>query len=168
MRKQLTSSNCCLPYQHAVSKLYINAEARAPFLKGSTKNGNALTQVDVVVYGQKSIRLDVGQILSSARMYLQHPYHQDPNTYYDNPHVLRTTDITTRSHPAVKFLPVLDMVSDDSDIEVVPSHDSTSQHDLPANERFQRRVAGVFNSLTRFKSLKRLEADIKITTPLRQ
>lgn len=30
------------------------------------------------------------------------------------------------------------------------------------------KVARVFDSLTRFKSLKRLEADAKITTPLKQ
>lgn len=45
--------------------------------------------VDIVLYGSRDIRDEVGNILSSARSYLQYPCYQEPNTEYDNPHHLQ-------------------------------------------------------------------------------
>lgn len=68
----------------------------------------------------------------------------------------------------MKSLSEIHSSPNDLEIEDVSPTDIIPEKDLSANLRFQRRVAGIFNSLTRYKSLKRLEADVKITTPLRQ
>jgi SWI/SNF-related matrix-associated actin-dependent regulator of chromatin subfamily A3 len=161
--KILSSLDTC------VLKVYVAVEAAAPFIKDPARvNRGILLPVDIVVYGQKPIRHSVGHILSSARMYLQHPCHQDPNTYYDNPHFLKAADISTSSGMVVKALSGIHASAGDSDIEAMSPDDKIPEDDLPANVRFQRKIDGIFNSLTRYKSLKRLEADVRITTPLRQ
>lgn len=58
---------------------------------------NVVVPFDVVLYGQSAIRESVDRILSSSRLYLQHPCSQAPNTLYDNPHFLKEEDIMTTS-----------------------------------------------------------------------
>lgn len=155
--------------ENCLLKVHITTEAAAPFLKDPTRyKKNMLLPVDIVVYGPKTIRQSVDHILSSARMYLQHPCHQDSNTYYDNPHFLKATDIAAPSRVLMKSLSGIQSSPNDSEIENGSPTDIIPEKDLSANLRFQRRVAGIFKSLTRYKSLKRLEADVKITTPLRR
>ncbi|KAG4433274.1 hypothetical protein IFR05_011244 [Cadophora sp. M221] len=129
--------------------------------KGSSK---VYILVDIVIYGSDSIRNSVGTLLSCAKTYLQHPCFQDPNTEYDNPHVLdlsrlfRSSSLSTPNSTETK--PAL-VISSDVGVPSVLLTDSDH-----ANDQLKSNLSRVFNSLTRFKSLKRLEADIKVTTPL--
>jgi SWI/SNF-related matrix-associated actin-dependent regulator of chromatin subfamily A3 len=119
--------------------------------------------VDIVIYGSPEIRKGVGRLLSAARIYLQHPCHQDPNTEYDNPHFLNLTDLSTMStlpHSTSGSQTPLDTSETASTLFGESSEDRTIE------ETLQSKLSKVFNSLTRYKTLKRLEADIKITTPL--
>jgi hypothetical protein len=124
-----------------------------------------LMSVDIVIYGSLDIRKSVGHLLSSARIYLQHPCHQDPNTEYDNPHFLNLADLLIASalpSPTSRSLtPLID-----SEPPIITTVESSK--DLIIGEALQTKLDKVFNSLMRYKTLRRLEADIKITTPLLQ
>jgi SWI/SNF-related matrix-associated actin-dependent regulator of chromatin subfamily A3 len=119
--------------------------------------------VDIIIYGSPEIRKGVGRLLSAARIYLQHPCHQDPNTEYDNPHFLNLTDLSTMS-----TLPRSTSGNQTPlDTSETPSTlFGESSQGMTIEENLQSKLSKVFNSLTRYKTLKRLEADIKITTPL--
>jgi hypothetical protein len=143
------------------------------FLQGGSRNLSRKTlkdadkdrfmPVDIVIYGSPEIRKSVGCLLSSARIYLQHPCHQDPKTEYDNPHFLNLTDFSTTStlsRPISGAHTPLEI----SETPIASSGESSG--DMRMAEALQAQLAKVFSSLTRYKTLKRLAADIKITTPL--
>jgi hypothetical protein len=118
--------------------------------------------IDIVLYGSKDIRDEVGRILSSARVYLQHPCYQEPYTEYDNPHFLKLSSSNTASD-STDNVPLVapPLVPEDvSSIEAVSTGEQSSRAQV------RRRLAEVLDSLTRSESLKRIEADIRITTPL--
>jgi SWI/SNF-related matrix-associated actin-dependent regulator of chromatin subfamily A3 len=130
-----------------------------------TPGKDKIMSVDIVIYGSPEIRKTIGHLLSSARIYLQHPYHQDPNTDYDNPHFLKRTDLSIASAlptPASGSRAPLN----DSDPPLIPTGEPSQ--DLIEGKAHQTKLDKVFSSLTRYKTLKRLKADIKITTPLLQ
>jgi SWI/SNF-related matrix-associated actin-dependent regulator of chromatin subfamily A3 len=146
------------------TQVFIGESSRIS-LHGARKDAGKerFMQVDIVIYGSPEIRKSVGRLLSAARIYLQHPCHQDPNTEYDNPHFLDLTDLSTTStltrgisgsHTPLGASETLMTSSGE------PGESSTM------GDALQTKLARVFNSLTRYKTLKRLEADIKITTPL--
>jgi SWI/SNF-related matrix-associated actin-dependent regulator of chromatin subfamily A3 len=133
-------------------------------LQGTHKNKekDKFMHVDIVIYGLPEIGTSVGCLLSSARIYLQHPCYQDPYTKYANPHFLTLDDLfITSTHPS----PVSGRRSQRNDSWTLTRSTGNSE-DSSMREAFQTEIAKVFSSLTRYKTLKRLEADIKITTPL--
>jgi hypothetical protein len=124
--------------------------------------------VDVVIYGPKAIRNSVGQILSSAKAYLQHPSHLAVNTEYDNPHILIVDDLRKFSTQSSPLMPRTSIPNVDAGTET-PSQDRGSSQIVgkdQANSEGHGDIDRLFETLTRFKSLKRLEADIRITTKL--
>jgi SWI/SNF-related matrix-associated actin-dependent regulator of chromatin subfamily A3 len=135
------------------------------FLHGAPKDvgKERFMPVDIVIYGSPEIRKSVGRLLSAARIYLQHPCHQDPNTEYDNPHYLDLTDLSTTStlprRISGSHTPL--------DVSETPTTSSgePGEGNITIGDALQTKLTRVFNSLTRYKTLKRLEADIKITTP---
>jgi SWI/SNF-related matrix-associated actin-dependent regulator of chromatin subfamily A3 len=140
-------------------------EGSSLLLRGNRKDTgkDRFMPVDIVIYGSPKIRKSVGGLLSAARIYLQHPCHQDPNTVYDNPHFLNLTDLSTMS--------TLPRSTSGSQTPLDTSETPTtsfgeSSEGMTREETLQSKLSIVFNSLTRYKTLKRLEADIKITTPL--
>ncbi|PVH70649.1 hypothetical protein DL98DRAFT_577756 [Cadophora sp. DSE1049] len=149
-------------------KALVSAEAAMVCSKGTGNiHQNVVVPFDVVVYGQSAIRQSVDRILYSSRLYLQHPCSQEPNTLYDNPHFLKEEDIIATSGGSI-LINKLDNPKDDSDSEDLLVAEEDIVVDSSSGMANLPRVARVFNSLTRFKILKRLEADAKITTPLKQ
>lgn len=118
--------------------------------------------VDIVLYGSEEIRDEVGSILSLSRVYLQHPCYQEPRTEYDNPHFLKFSNPPTIAFPTVTIpLAAFPLTPGN-----VSSLEAVSPGDQNSRAQVRRRVAGVLDSLTRSQNLKRLEADIRIITPL--
>ncbi len=130
-----------------------------------TLNKDRFMPVDIVIYGLQEIQKSVGGLLSSARIYLQHPYHQDSGTEYDNPHFLNLAELSTafnlphsisRNHTPLKQLETSDISPDEP------------RDNNPMGEALQTKLTKVFGLLKRYKTLKRLEADIRIASPLLQ
>jgi SWI/SNF-related matrix-associated actin-dependent regulator of chromatin subfamily A3 len=121
--------------------------------------------VDIIIYGSKAIRSSVSQLLSSEKIYLQHPCHQKPDSEYDNPHFLDLTKLfagsgrsnTSRSGTHTS------LVSATTSVGISMSE---VDEDVSTQNRLCSKLTNVFRSLTRFKSLKRLEADARVITPL--
>ncbi|KAH7336623.1 SNF2 family N-terminal domain-containing protein [Rhexocercosporidium sp. MPI-PUGE-AT-0058] len=132
--------------------------------KTATTDRHYYLPVDIVVYGSATASKSVGKLLSSARIYLQHPRYQDPDTAYDNPHVLDlaklfansglTTPSRTGTHTPNTYM----------------TANSTKPKEKVDNDHTQlqlyQKISRVLGSLTRYKSLTRLEADIKVTATL--
>ena len=120
--------------------------------------------IDVVLYGPKPLRNAVGELLSTSRIYLQHPCHREADTEYDNPHFLSFTDSpsTSRSSDGVPSGTAIPQTNSNPAIlnGIKSAEMETTQAQL------HHKIAKVFDSLTRSKKLKRIEADIKVTTPL--
>lgn len=113
--------------------------------------------VDINLYGFEKARSAVGQYLSSKHTYLQHPSYQDENTLYDNPHFLQIPGVTPDIETETLDLTVLGD-------EIVNVDGENSK--ISTQIRLDETMTAVFESLTRLKYLKRLEADNRVRTPL--
>ncbi|KAH9212709.1 SNF2 family N-terminal domain-containing protein [Leptodontidium sp. 2 PMI_412] len=150
-------------------KAFVPAEAATLCYKSiGNIHQNVVVPIDIVVYGQTAIRQSVDHILSSSRLYLQHPCSQERNTLYDNPHFLKEEDMVSTSGRSLHLDKFDTSKDDDSEVDVLLPTEEEIDGSLNSSMRALPKIARVFNSLTRFKSLKRLEADAKITTPLNQ
>lgn len=107
------------------------------------------------LYGERRIKDMVGSTLSSAQMFLQHPLSMEYGSEYDNPHFV--------SIPNVQ--PNLTESSSSTTQERNEAH-AKSIADDTQEYQFQNELAVVFNSLTRSRCLKMLDADMRIKTPL--
>lgn len=151
-------------------KTYLAAKSLNKYLKREPKTEKVVfLNVDIVIYGTQTCRISAGRSLSSARIYLQHPSRQDNDTEYDNPHFLRLVDLfasSSLSSPSISrtLTPINDKAASDTG-NAIPRKENQDKS-FTAEALFQTKVAKIFGSLTRSKNLKRLEADVKITTPL--
>lgn len=124
---------------------------------------NSYLLIDIVLYGPKENRSDVGKLLSTARTYLQHPCYQEAGTSYDNPHFLKLEALVPSSQPMQTSTPPLTTTQNDFNVfEFI----NMPAEEEPSPSQICRKVATVLNSLTRSKNLKRIEADIRIKTKL--
>jgi SWI/SNF-related matrix-associated actin-dependent regulator of chromatin subfamily A3 len=147
-------------------KSYIADENMDEFLNNREKTDRKFYSViDIVLYGPSEARDRVGKLLSIARTYLQHPCYQEANTSYDNPHVLKFTNLDTTPRTFQTSTPPRPSTQIDS--EMVDA-DEIHLEEESSHSQVQRKVATVFDSLTRSKNLKRIEGDIRIKTPLLQ
>ncbi|KAK0115666.1 hypothetical protein ONS95_000066 [Cadophora gregata] len=145
--------------------VYVNTDPRIEIPPDKDAKGQKTLSVklDIVLYGSDEICSSVGIFLSRARIYLQHPCFQEPDTEYNNPHVLDLSQLSAQPG-----------VSEPENAVVEPATNIPSDIAIPAAEEqdtvgaaeVKKKISNVFNSLTRYKSLTRLEADIKVTTPL--
>jgi hypothetical protein len=117
-------------------------------LQRVTKASEATIRVNINVYGPIATRKDVGRVLSTGKVYLQHPDYKRSESKYDNPHFI--------AFPGIKA-PGPNLGLKTTSLDVVLG-------DRPKN--FQKAVSNVYNSLKRSSHLKRLEGDTRIITPL--
>lgn len=147
-------------------KTYMADENWDDFLDNGNKPDKKLySAVDIVLYGPPEARNTIGNLLSTARTYLQHPCYQEANTSYDNPHVLKLSALDTTPQSLQTSIPALARVQVDS--EMVDIAEIQINGESPQSQVL-RKATTVFDSLTRSKNLKRIEADIRIKTPLLQ
>jgi SWI/SNF-related matrix-associated actin-dependent regulator of chromatin subfamily A3 len=155
-----------LAIQGSYFKSYIADENMDEFLNDREKTDKKFYSViDIVLYGPPEARDRVGKLLSIARAYLQHPCYQEANTSYDNPHILKFTTLDTTPQTFQTSTPPRPNALIDS--EMADADEIHLEEESP-HSRVQRKVATVFDSLTRSKNLKRIERDIRIKTPLLQ
>lgn len=131
------------------------------FHGGDEKNS---LQVDIVLYGPRSIQSLVGEEFSSQRVYLQHPLFQLPGTVYENPHFLKFENLSLTDSPDDKSChnTRAGLLSED----IRDSFNSLAANDRTPQARIQRKFAAVMSSLTRSKHLECLEADVHVKTLL--
>lgn len=101
--------------------------------------------IDINVYGSKSVRDIVGKNLSTPRTYLQHPTYDIHGFEYDNPHFLNLPGVDT---PYTITIPT----------SAAPQASTRSS--------LHSSVSELYRSLRRSKCLKELEVDVRIRTPL--
>jgi len=107
------------------------------------------------LYGKRRINDLVGSTLSSAQMFLQHPLSMEYGCEYDNPHFVSIPNVRPNvAEPS-------SLMSQERDVRRTESiAEDTQDYEL------QNELAVVFNSLTRSRCLKMLDADMRIKTPL--
>jgi hypothetical protein len=110
--------------------------------------------IDINLYGDESIQKQVGASLSSAQLYLQHPEFLELGCKYHNPHFV--------------FIPnVRPSLASSSPDKKKPRTASKFSPEPESDENdFLNEIVVVFNSLTRSRCLKMLEADMRIKTKL--
>ncbi|KAF7918224.1 uncharacterized protein EAE98_009836 [Botrytis deweyae] len=121
--------------------------------------------VDVTVAGPKNICNAVGTLLSTAKIYLQHPETMQIEKYtdYQNPHFL-SFDKAPRSMIMESEQPHTINSSNEYSLGI----DMDAREDNRLQPKLHKKVTKILNSLTRGQKLKRIEANIKIITPLMQ
>ncbi|TGO72033.1 hypothetical protein BELL_0500g00090 [Botrytis elliptica] len=121
--------------------------------------------VDVTVAGPENICNAVGTLLSTAKIYLQHPETTQIEKYtdYQNPHFL-SFDKAPRSMIMESEQPHTINSSNEYSLCI----DMDAREDNRLQPKLHKKVTKILNSLTRGQKLKRIEANIKIITPLMQ
>lgn len=133
----------------------IQFDALAPMLTiretigRSTKASDAVLRVNINVYGPKEAAKDVGSLLSAYKVYLQRPDIQRMGALYDNPHLLKFSD--------------MQMPSLEDQVEATPTHASTSDN---AECIRKTTISNLYASLTRGTKLNRVEGDRRLKTQL--
>jgi SWI/SNF-related matrix-associated actin-dependent regulator of chromatin subfamily A3 len=145
-------------------KAYLAGEDSDGFIQDTSQTYKKLyISVDIVLYGPKETRDVVGKLLSTARTYLQHPCYQEAGSSYDNPHFLKFEQESPPVDPSLNSAPPITRAQVDSE---VLTNVAIQAKEGSAHFQVGHKVAKVFNSLTRSKNLKRIEADTRIRTPL--
>lgn len=111
------------------------------------QNKDAIVRVQINIYGQQHMASSVGAELSSHKIYLQRPYYVDPSSVYNNPQEL-------------KF--------ENSDL-LVFENTGTVEESATANiaeASLKDTISDVYSALTRDRTLKTLETDDRLRTPL--
>jgi len=113
----------------------------------ATKASDAVVRVNINVYGSKEACKEAGRHLSVHKVYLQRPDKQRQGTVYDNPHVLKFSNMR--------------MSTPEYQLEVTSRHVSTSN-----KVEFQKTISNLYASLTRGTKLNRIEGDRRLRTQL--
>jgi hypothetical protein len=116
-------------------------------LRRAQKPGEATLAVDLNVCGSRDAKQIVGDRLSAAKVYLQRIEHQTEKYHYDNPHVI--------SFPGMVH-----------DVTLESNNEALGSVALSATQKLHETFAEVCDSLQRDSTLKRVEKDIRIKTPL--
>lgn len=113
----------------------------------STKGKVAIVRVQLNIYGDLHSAKHVGQELSQHRVYLQRPDYFRPNARYDNPHVLKLGDFSSKTTE-------------------IPSGNSADESENSASADLTRLMTDVYSSLKRDQKLNRLRGDDRLVTQL--
>jgi SWI/SNF-related matrix-associated actin-dependent regulator of chromatin subfamily A3 len=113
-----------------------------------TKATDAVVRVNINVYGPRESGKEVGNHLTSHKLYLQRPDKLRIESKYENPHVLAFSDMETSS-----FENQLDVGSNRA-----PKLDDT--------QKFRETISNVYSSLTRGANLNKVEGDHRLKATL--
>jgi SWI/SNF-related matrix-associated actin-dependent regulator of chromatin subfamily A3 len=113
-----------------------------------TKAADAVIRVNINVYGPRESSKEVGNHLTSHKLYLQRPDVLRTGSKYENPHLLTFLDMQISS-----FENQLDVGSIRA-----PKLDDT--------QKFRETISNVYSSLTRGANLNKVEGDHRLKTAL--
>jgi hypothetical protein len=116
-------------------------------LRRAQKPSEATFTIDLNVCGSRDAKQIVGDRLSAAKVHLQRIEHQTEKYHYDSPHVI--------SFPGV-----------DPDVTLESNNKALGSMRLSATQKLHDTFAEVCDCLQRDSTLKRIEKDIRIKTPL--
>ena len=114
----------------------------------ATKESHAMARVDITIYGFQEDLEFIGQQLSRAKIFLQRPNRQRPDTHYNNPHLLK--------------FPGLKMPALDCSIQLPHDGDSVFKD----SKISQQAISNVYASLTRGTNLNKVDGDRRLKTQL--
>ena len=115
------------------------------------KPGEATLKVDINVYGSVSDAEVVGSKLSSAKLYLQDPDNGMHGISYVNPQIVQFPEIEE---------PVIN--NETHMLEAIPAVNCF----IEEKDNFAQIRSTIYQSLTRFRNLERMEGGARILTPL--
>lgn len=141
---------------------YMNLENWNDLTKEFAKNQKVVFNVDIVLYGSRDLRDRVANLLSAARIYLQHPCHQKYDTIYDNPHFLKFGNL--RANSTNSAAPLADNLV--PSLGGLASFEIKETTDNQLKDQVHQKMDTVYNSLTRSNNLVRLKVDARVTTRL--
>ncbi|EXJ70483.1 uncharacterized protein A1O5_06552 [Cladophialophora psammophila CBS 110553] len=108
------------------------------------KAKDALTTININVYGTEESQSSIGHDFSVKKIWLQRPDWVSPHSIYDNPHVLKLNNIQQQSEPEI------------------PSQTEQSSR----TSGFRDSVEQMYSMLTRDSHLKGVAGDERLRTPL--
>jgi len=114
--------------------------------------GQATLKVELNIYGSVEDAKIIGDILSASKMFLQDPDHGTQDIEYCNPHIVQFPGV---EEPMTKVkehgIP--------KELSVVPK---TAQQE---RDTFNQTISSIYQSLTRFRDLERIQEGNYVTTP---
>lgn len=117
------------------------------------KPGEATLKVEMNVYGPVDDAKIVGDKLCSAKMFLQDPDNGTEDVEYLNPH-------------AVQFPGIEEPILSSTENQFVGEPSKPTKALREERETFDQTVSSVYQSLTRFRTLDRMQGGAHIVTPL--
>jgi SWI/SNF-related matrix-associated actin-dependent regulator of chromatin subfamily A3 len=117
------------------------------------KPGEATLKVEINVYGSIDDAKMVGGKLCSAKLFLQDPDHGTQDIEYCNPHV-------------IQFPGVEEPVPKNTEHGICEGPVKPSKSLREERETFDQTLSTIYHSLTRFRSLERMQGGAHIVTPL--
>jgi hypothetical protein len=122
---------------------------------------NTFILVDIVLYGLSTKCLEVGDILTTDKVYLQEPDYWRPELKYHNPHFLDLNEahleVSSAGDQSSPSLWQIDFGFQPEGPEESPIIETP----------LKQKIAAAFKNTTRAGCLKRIAADIRISTPLK-
>jgi SWI/SNF-related matrix-associated actin-dependent regulator of chromatin subfamily A3 len=137
-------------HQHVDLEVFAPIRPIQETISRANKKGEAIVRVNVNIYGTRAAAHNIGQELSSHKIYLQQPDYVRPNVTYDNPHVLKLKNF----HASII----------DQTTETMEEREPESE--VQKAEAFKMAISTIYSSLTRNQSLVGLEGDSRLKTKL--
>jgi hypothetical protein len=131
------------------------------FDRTATIEKNTFILVDISLYGLPMHCLEVGGVLTNEKVYLQEPDYLRPGFNYRNPHFLDLSEVHPEEKVTVGPSDSLFIGADFGIHLEAPEDLGTIQTPL------KQKITTAFKNTTRAENLRRIAADIRISTPLK-
>ncbi|KAF3053370.1 hypothetical protein E8E11_011721 [Didymella keratinophila] len=141
--------NSILEQQYSLEfEVFAPTRAIRETISRATKEKDAISRVQINIYGSPTASKAVGRELSQRKIYLQRPEHVGHGVTYDNPHVLKLGNY--KPNESVQS----------SDVVVEPAIERTT------SQVVKETVTNIYSALTRGQHLVALEGDRRLRTSL--
>lgn len=127
-------------------KVFVDRSEDFEKITKESKDSNPIIPLILVLYGDRHLSTAVGNFLSKARIYLQHPIAVDSNVEYKNPHFYHTNKIETST--------------------ALPNITNILPTNLQSSLEPQSVVEQVLQTLGREESLQQTNPDLRVVTQL--
>ena len=123
---------------------------------------NTFVEVDLILYGPRRYLQDIGKILDDKKVFLQEPDYRDASLDYINPHLLDLSNVlpgpqNNLEHARSSFM----------QLDIDAQSEGVCEVATP-QALLKERISTAFKNMTRAQNLKRITADIRVRTSLKQ